>query len=96
MNENSLTLKKQEADYADDLELLENKPAQAQCLPYSLEWAVRGIGFYVNADKTIFLCFKQDGLICTLNDLSLKLVNHLTLLDSNISSTESDVSIGKA
>ena len=29
--------------------------------------AARGIGLYVNSNKTEFMCFKQDGAISTLN-----------------------------
>ena len=43
-----------DADYADDLVLLENKPGQ-----------VEGIGLYVNANKTEYMCFKQKGAITT-------------------------------
>ena len=41
-----------------------------------------------------FICFKQGGIITTLSDKLLKLVDKFTYLGSNISSTESDVSIG--
>ena len=37
-----------EGDYADDLELLANTPAQADCLFDSLEQAVSGTGLYFN------------------------------------------------
>ena len=40
------------ADYADDIALLENAPARAETLLHSLEWAAAGIGLHVNADKT--------------------------------------------
>ena len=42
-------------DYADDLELLTYIPAQVESL---LEQAAGGIGLYVNANKTEFMCFK--------------------------------------
>ena len=41
-----------DADYADDIALLANSPAQAETLLHSLEWAAGGIGLHVNADKT--------------------------------------------
>ena len=41
-----------DADYADDLTLLANTPAQAQSILHSLEWEAGGIGLHVNADKT--------------------------------------------
>ena len=41
-----------DVNYADDLVLLENTLAQAKSLLHSLEQAVRGIGLYVNSDKT--------------------------------------------
>ena len=38
-------------DYADDIVLLANIPAQVETLLHSLEWAAGGIGLHVNADK---------------------------------------------
>ena len=38
-------------DYADDVALLANTPAQAETLLHSLERAIAGISLYVNADK---------------------------------------------
>ena len=48
-----------DADYTDDLVLLANRKS----LLHSLEHAARGIGLYVNSDKTEFMCFNQDVLI---------------------------------
>ncbi len=76
-----------DADYADDIALLANAPAQAITLPHSLERAAEGIGFHVNAQKTEYMCFNQTGDI-TLNGSSLKLVDKFTYLGSNISLTE--------
>ena len=45
------------ADYANDIALLTNVPAQAETLPHSLKWAAAGIGFHVNAHKTESMCF---------------------------------------
>ena len=78
-----------DADYADDLALLKSTPAQADCLPHSLELVSGGISLYVNSDKTEFLCFKQNGAISSLNDMSLKSVDHFIYLRSNIASTKS-------
>ena len=47
------------ADYADDIELLLNAPAQAQTLQHSLEQATAGIGLHVNAHKAEFMYFNQ-------------------------------------
>ena len=60
--------------------------------------AARGIGLYMDADKTEFMCFKQDEAIFTLSDKALKFVDLFTYFSSNISSTESKVNIhlGKA
>ena len=41
-----------DADYADDIALLPNTPAQAESLLHSLERAAGGVGVYVNANKT--------------------------------------------
>ena len=46
-----------DTDYADDLALLTNILAQVESLLHSLEQAAGGIGFYINASKTEFMCF---------------------------------------
>ena len=50
-----------DADYADDLVLLTNTPAQAESLLHNLVQAAKGLGLYVNANKTKYICFKQKG-----------------------------------
>ena len=72
-----------DTDYADDLALLTN----------ALKRARVGIGLYVNVDKTMFGCLKEEGTILTLCVQPLKLVHQFKLLGSNISSIESDVNI---
>ena len=42
-------------DYADDIALLANTPAQAETLLHSLEQAAAGIGLHVNACKTEYM-----------------------------------------
>ena len=44
-----------DANYADDIALLANVPAQAEFLLHSLERATIGIGLYINAHKTEYL-----------------------------------------
>ena len=41
------------------------------------------------------MCFKQDGVISTLNEKPLKINDQFTYFGSNISSTESSVNIRK-
>ena len=53
-------------DYTDNLALLTNTLSQAESLSHSLEWVAAGISLYVNANKTEFKCFKQEGAISTL------------------------------
>ena len=72
-------------DCADGLVLLVNTPAQAESLHHSPEQATRSIGFYVNTDKTEFMCFKQDG--ATLNSKTLT----ISYISITISLTESNV-----
>ena len=48
-----------DADYADDIALLANTPAQAETLLHSLERAAAGLGFLVNAHKMEYMCFNQ-------------------------------------
>ena len=76
-----------DADYTDDLALLANTPAQAKSLLNSLEQAVRGIGLYINSNKTLYMCFKQDGAISRKNGKPLKLGDQFTYLGCNILST---------
>ena len=82
------------SDYQDDQAILANTPAQAKSLLCSLEQAAEDLGLYVNADKTEFMCFTQNGDIFSLSGSSIKLVDQF----NNISTTESDVNIriGKA
>ena len=50
-----------DADYADDIAILANTPNQAEILLHSLERAAAGIGLYVNAHKTEYMCYNQTG-----------------------------------
>ena len=80
-----------DADYTDDIAILENAPAQAETLLHSLERAAAGVGLHVNANKTEYMCFNQIGDIPTLNGSSLKLVDMFTYLGSGVSSTETSI-----
>ena len=80
-----------DADYADDITILANTPDQAETLLHSLERAAPGIGFYVNAHKTEYMCFNQSGDISTLDGTPLKLVDKFTYLGSSVESTEKDI-----
>ena len=86
MKENSFKLAKErnrrypaqtitDTDYADEIALLVNTPAQAESLLYSLERAAGGISLYVNADKIEYMCFNQRGDISILKGGPLKLVD---------------------
>ena len=75
-------------DYADDIAILANAPAQAETQLHSLERATAGIGVHVNPHKTEYMCFNQTGNISTLNGSSLKLVDKFTYLGSRASSIE--------
>ena len=80
-----------DADYANDIALLANTPAQAKTLRYTLEEAAAGIGLHVNTDKMEYMCFNQRGDISTLNGSSLKLVDKFTYLGSSVSSIKTDI-----
>ena len=75
-----------DADYANDLVLLANTPAQAESLLHSLEQAGGGIGLHMNANKAEFICFKQKRAIATESGKHVKLVDQFIYLCSNISS----------
>ena len=47
------------ADYADDISILANEPAQAETLLHSLERVSAGIGLYVNAHKTEYTVYHK-------------------------------------
>ena len=83
-----------DADYADDITILANRPNQAETLLDSLEQAAAGIGLHVNAHKTENMCFNQTGDISTLDGTSLKLVDKFTYLGRSVSSTEKDIDTG--
>ena len=87
-----------DADYADDLALISDTIAEAEALLHILGRAVGDVGLYVNAGKTEFMCFNQEGSMKTVAGKPLKLVDTFTYLGSNIASTEKDVNIriGKA
>ena len=55
-----------DTDYAYDIAILANTPDQAETLMHSLERAAAGIGLYVNAHKTEYMCYNQTGDISTL------------------------------
>ena len=78
-------------DNADDIAILANTPNQAETQLHSLERAATGIGLYINAHKTEYMCFNQTGDISTLEGTSLKLVDKFTYLGSSVSSTEKDI-----
>ena len=54
-----------DTNYTDDLVLLTNTLPQTKSLQYSLKQAAEGVELYVNANKTEFMCFKQEGAIST-------------------------------
>ena len=80
-----------DADYADDIVILANTPDQAETLLHSLERAAAGIGLYVNAHKTEYMCYNQTGDISTLEGTPLKLIDKFTYLGSSVKSTEKDI-----
>ena len=85
-----------DADYADDLWLIANTPAEAESLLHGQKQVVKGIGLYINSNKTEFVCFKQDCAISSFHGKLLKSVDQFTYLNSNISSTESNLNISKS
>ena len=68
--------------------LLANTPTQVSFLLHSLEQAAGAIGLHMNADKTEYICFNQEGDISILNGGSLDKFTHL---GSSVSSTESNI-----
>ena len=56
-----------DANYADDLALLANTPAQPKSVLNNLEQAAEGTGLSVNANKTEFICFHPERTIAILS-----------------------------
>ena len=65
------------ADYADDLALLSDNSYNAQKLLHILEKSAAFIGLHINATKTEYMCYNQNGTIETLNKTLLKKVDDL-------------------
>ena len=82
-----------DTDYADDIAILANTPDQAETLLHSFERATAGIGLYVNAHKTEYMCYNQTGDISTLDGTPLKLVDKFTYLGSSVASTKKDINM---
>ena len=80
-----------DAVYADDIAILANTPNQAETLLHSLERAAAGIGLYVNAHKTEYMCYTQTGDISIHDGTPLKLVDKFTYLGCSVASTEKDI-----
>ena len=56
-----------------------------------MERAAAGIGLYVNAHKTEYMCYNQTGDISTIDGTPLKLVDKFTYLGCSVASTEKDI-----
>ena len=87
-----------DADYADDLALFADTIDEATKLLHSLENASENVGLYVNAKKTEFMPFNQEGNMQTVRGEPVKQVSSFIYLGSEVADTESDVNIriGKA
>ena len=80
-----------DTDYANDIAILANTPDQAETLLHSLERAAAGIGLYVNAHKTEYMCYNKMGDISTLEGTPLKRVDKFTYRGSSVASTKKDI-----
>ena len=72
------------ADYADDIAIQANTPAQAETQLHSVERATLGIGLHANIQETEYMCFNQIGDISTQNGSSLKLVDRFPYIRSSL------------
>ena len=57
-----------DADYADDLAIFADTIADATTLLHNLERAASDVGLYVNASKTEYISYQQQGKIITLSN----------------------------
>ena len=82
MKENGFILKKckkqmvpaeaiMDADNINDMALLADTPNQTESLLDILGQVAGSISLHVNADKTEYMCFKQEGNISTLSGISV-------------------------
>ena len=87
-----------DADYADDIALMTDTISDATYLLHHIEKTAKEIGLYINANKTEFISYNQEGIIHSLEGKNIKSVQDFTYLGSNIASTERDIDIriGKA
>ena len=83
-------------DYADDLAIMSDYIDNATKLLHSIEKAARGIGLYINAKKTEFMAYNQDGQIKSVAGNNIKQVDNFVYLGSSIQTTEKDIQIRKA
>ena len=79
------------ADYADYPALLLNTPVQTESKRHSPQQAEGDNNFFVNTNKTEYICFKHKDDISTLSGNPLKLEYQFKYLGTIISSSESDV-----
>ena len=70
----------------------------ATVLLHEIENAALEIGLVVNASKTQYICYNQQGELKSIDGKDIKEVKEFNYLGSNITSTERDVQIrlGKA
>ena len=62
-----------------------NRQTSGKSLYYYIDLlTVKGMGLYVNIDKTEFMYYTQDGAISLLNGKPLKLVDQFRELSKNI------------
>ena len=87
-----------DADYADDLAFFSDTIQGAEKLLHHLEEASSNIGLRVNAKKTEFISYNEEGTMKTQNNIPLKKVDDFKYLGSYIASTDNDIkiNIGKA
>ena len=79
------------ADYADDIALLANAPAQTETQLHSLYQPAEGIELHINAHKVEYMCFNQTGNTFIINGSSLNLEDKFTYPGSSVSSTETEI-----
>lgn len=85
-----------DVDYADDLAIMSDSIDNATDLLHSVEKTAREIGLYINATKTEFMSYNQEGQIKSLDGNEIKEVDNFVYLGSNVQSTEKDIQIRKA
>ena len=82
-----------DTDFTDDIATFSDTLKNATLLLHNIEIAIKEVGLLINEKKTEFISFNMNGIIQSLNGVSLKEVTDYKNLISHIENTAKDVNI---